>query len=424
MTRLNRYALSAAMLSAALLLALTGASQQPSLTEAPAGFDNLTNGMVDQATHDTDRSTFFEEVDTPTNGLGPVFNGTSCAGCHSTPVSGITVDGTSGTTLEHREGHTDGSGNFVNPNIVINNGAGVIANRSLVNTFATCPAAQETADPTTEPIQAQRITVNTLGDGFVEAVPDATFLAIALGQRLLTGGKIHGQAIQVPLLEAPGKTRIGRFGWKDQQASLLSFSGDAYLNEQGITSRLLPEDVTEVCDSPDVQDPEDSGAAGSADIDHFAQFMRATKVPPVDSTLASQPDAVAGSRIFEAIGCSMCHVRTMVTAPPGTMINGGTFQVPDALGSKIIHPYGDFLLHDIGTGDGIVQNGPQSTANKLRTAPLWGLRTRTNLMHDGNSTTPSDAILRHAGEASAVIGRYKLLTPTQQSRLLKFLGSL
>ncbi len=94
------------------------------------------------------------------------------------------------------------------------------------------------------------------------------------------------------------------------------------------------------------------------------------------------------------------------------------------MGNKIIHPYSDFLLHDVGTGDGIVQDGPQSTANKLRTAPLWGLRTRTNLMHDGKSTTPSDAILRHGGEASAVIGRYKLLTPTQQSQLLKFLGSL
>ncbi len=413
------------MLCAALLLALAGASQQPTLTEAPAGFDNLTNGMIDQITHDNDRTSFFEEVDTPANGLGPVYNGTSCAGCHSALVNGVSVDGSSGTTAEHRAGHTDASGNFVNPDVVINGGASVIADRSLINSFATCPQAQETT-PSTETIQALRMTVSTLGDGFVEAVPDSTLLAIAQRQAFLTGGLIHGQAIEVPLLEAPGETRIGRFGWKDQHASVLGFAGDAYLNEQGITNRFFPEDVTEVCDSPDVADPEDPpGADGLADIDHFARFIRATKVPPIDLTAASQPDAVAGSRIFDAIGCGTCHTRTMVTAPPGTVMNGGTYTVPDALGNKIIHPFSDFLLHDVGTGDGIVQNGPQSTANKLRTTPLWGLRVRSStLMHDGKSTSYYSAILRHGGEASLVIMRYKLLTPTQQSQVQKFLGSL
>ncbi len=114
----------------------------------------------------------------------------------------------------------------------------------------------------------------------------------------------------------------------------------------------------------------------------------------------------------------------MVTAPPGTSLNGGTYQVPEAIGNKIIHPYGDFLLHNIGTGDGIVQNGGQSTANKVRTAPLWGLRTRTQLMHDGGSTTVDGAILRHGGEATFVTRTYKLLPPAQKAQLLKFLSSL
>jgi hypothetical protein len=58
-------------------------------------------------------------------------------------------------------------------------------------------------------------------------------------------------------------------GWKDQHASQLSFAGDAYLNEMGITNRLQPTEITTLCDT--VKDPEDTpGADGLADIDHFA----------------------------------------------------------------------------------------------------------------------------------------------------------
>lgn len=108
----------------------------------------------------------------------------------------------------------------------------------------------------------------------------------------------------------------------------------------------------------------------------------------------------------------------------GTLINGGAFRVPPALGNKIIHPFSDFLLHNVGTGDGIVQNGGQSTANKLRTPPLWGLRTRNRLMHDGNTLTRNDAILRHAGEATGVTNNYRALSNTQKNQLITFLNSL
>ncbi len=419
MTKNSKWLAVSALVACTALMMVASMDDTQSATEAPTGFDNLTNGLVEQATHDNDRTTFFQEVDTKKHGLGPVFNGTSCAGCHSTPLSGG-----GSTTTEVRSGHTDQDGNFVNPTVVIDDGKDVITGRSLINAFATCPRAQETV-PSTETIHALRMSVNTLGDGFVEAVPDQTLLGIAQSQLSQTRGLIHGQAIQVPVLEAPGETRIGRFGWKDQQASLLSFAADAYLNEQGITNRLLGEDVTEVCESPEIADPEDTpGSDGLSDIDHFARFIRAAKAPPVDATLASQPDAQAGSRLFDAVGCSFCHVRTMQTAPAGTMINGGTFTVPDALGNKIIHPFSDFLLHDVGSGDGIVQNGGQSSANKLRTPPLWGVRLRTKLMHDGASTSFSDAILRHAGEATVVVNRYRSLSNTQQQQLIKFLESL
>jgi CxxC motif-containing protein (DUF1111 family) len=117
-------------------------------------------------------------------------------------------------------------------------------------------------------------------------------------------------------------------------------------------------------------------------------------------------------------------VQSITTAPAGTVIDGGMFTVPDALGDKIIHPYGDFLLHDIGTGDGIVQVGPQDTANKLRTAPLWGLRTKPRFMHDLKSLSLEDAISRHEGEAREPAKRFKELSPEERAALLTFLKTL
>jgi len=257
----------------------------------------------------------------------------------------------------------------------------------------------------------------------VEAIDDSTLLAIAQQQPDLSDGRIHGEAIQVPVLEAPGQTRIGRFGWKDQHSSLLSFIGDAYLNEMGVTNRLRPHDTTTI--GKTTTDPEDvPDNLGLADIDHFAEFVRGTKVPPRDATLARTPDALAGQALFAKIGCNTCHVSSITTAPAGTVINGGAFSVPEALGNKIIHPYSDFLLHDVGTGDGIVQNPPQDTANKLRTAALWGLRTRPRYMHDLRSLTLQDAIERHEGEAEHVERRFRELSPTEKQQLFTFLNSL
>jgi CxxC motif-containing protein (DUF1111 family) len=269
---------------------------------------------------------------------------------------------------------------FVNPTVDINDGVDTIGGRSIINDRAICPQAQEHVGDS-EDVRTLRAVLNTLGDGFVEAVSDRTFLAIAAAQARETHGLIHGEAIQVPILEAPGLLGVGKFGWKDQNPTILSFSGDAYLNEMGVTNRLKPKDVTSVCKV--TADPEDKpDQLGLADIDHFAQFIRGTQAPPRDEMLAATPDAEAGQYSFRTIGCNTCHVETLITEHSGRLINGGTYKVPDALGDKIIHPYGDFLLHDVGTGDGIVQVGPQDTANKLRTAPLWGLHIKARFMHE------------------------------------------
>jgi CxxC motif-containing protein (DUF1111 family) len=381
-------------------------SQAPA--EAPAGFDNLSNGFTTQTQFDADRDTFEEREDID-EGLGPVFNAQGCAECHQSPVTGAISQVT-----ELRAGHFDGV-NFVDH-----------PGGSLINDRAIDASIQERVFGGNE-VRTFRSSLNTLGDGFVEAIDSNTLVAIANGQP----AGMRGQFIEVPVGEAGGLTRGGRFGWKNQHASLLSFSADAYLNEMGITSVLQPTENTSNGNSTanfdEATDPEDPAVPGSPhgeDVDAFTRFMRASKAPPRDTALAATADAQAGSSLFNQVGCNICHVRNINTAPPGTVINRGAFTVPAALGNKVIHPFGDFLLHNVGTGDGIVQNGGQSTRNKLRTPPLWGVRTRGRLMHDGETLNRNEAILRHAGEATAVINNYRNLTTNQKNQLITFLNSL
>jgi CxxC motif-containing protein (DUF1111 family) len=402
---------------------------QQTATEAPAGFftptlasnpgtQSFSNGLTEPNgdTFALDQAVF-ETVHDASTGLGPLFNATSCVGCHQNPVSG----GASQIT-EIRVGHRDDSGTFVNPTVIINDGKNSVGGRSLINDRAICAQAEEHV-PESENIRTLRAVLNTLGDGFVEAIDDNTLIAIAQGQPAQSGGLIQGEVIQVPVLESPGQTRVGRFGWKNQHGSLLSFIADAYLNEMGVTSRLKPVDSTTVCKGS--QDPEDHpDSLGLADIDHFAQFIRGTQAPPRDDVIAMTPDAQAGQKLFESTGCNICHVESITTAAEGVPINGGMFTVQEALANKVIHPFGDFLLHDVGTGDGIVQAGPQDTAEKMRTAPLWGLRTKSRYMHDLTSLTLEDAIARHKGEARRVTHHFNALTSTQRQQLITFLKSL
>src|SRR3954471_20302967 len=391
---------------------------QSGATQAPAGFDNLTNGFSTQAQFDADRATF-EERDEIADGLGPVYNAQSCAECHQSPVTGA-----GSQVSELRAGHLDVFGNFVDA-----------PGGSLINDRAVNARIQERV-PGTEDIRAFRMSTNVLGDGFVEAINSNAIIAIANAQPGQSSGQIAGQFIQVPVLEAPGNVRVGRFGWKNQNSSLLSFSADAYLNEVGITNRLLLTENTSLGNSVAAFDPVPDtalcadgsgricGEDSDQDIEAFARFMRSTKAPPRDTALAATADAIAGSNLFNAIGCNICHVTSITTSSAGTSINGGALTVSAALGNKIIHPYSDFLLHNIGTGDGIVQNGGASTRNKVRTQPLWGVRTHDRHMHDGATLTFSESILRHGGEATFVINNYRSLNATQQNQIVTFLKSL
>jgi CxxC motif-containing protein (DUF1111 family) len=375
--------------------ALTAAS------EAPTGFDGLTNGFVTQAEMD-EAAEEFQGPETIADGLGPIFNAAGCGECHMQPVRGG-----SSQINERRAGRFDGTTFFEHPG------------GSLIQDRATHPSIQETVLPGHNVI-ALRASLSVLGDGFVEAIDSNVLNNLANSQP----SGLRGQFIQVPVFES-GTNRGGRFGWKNQQASLLSFAADAYKNEMGITSPLQPDENTfngvvlgpEFDPIPGLEDDGD-------DVELFAVFMRATKAPPVDAARAATADAQAGSNLFNQIGCATCHVRNFTTVAPGTAINGGEFIVPAALGNKVIHPFSDFLLHDVGTGDGIVQNGGANTRNKLRTVPLWGLRTRGRFLHDGLAMSVEAAILRHAGQATSVRQAFEGLSTTNKNRLLAFLNSL
>src|SRR5215469_12539976 len=428
--------ISLTALTLAFIAPVFAAPIPPPATEAPTGFDNRSNGLVDEATHQADLAQF-DDVEQVASGLGPLFNAQSCRECHQNPVSGAASQV---TVL--RVGHLDRDGHFQNPRIPIAHGADVITGRSLVNDRGICPEIQERV-PDTETVRTTRVSVSLFGDGFVEAVADQTLIELARQQCNATHGRICGQVIEVPIVEAPGQMGVGRFGWKDQHASVLSFVADSYLNEMGITNPLQPEEVTRLCNT--APEPNDMrGPDGLFGIDRLARFVRALKAPSRDQGLAAVPPAQRGSELFDKVGCASCHVRALRTAAAGTRIDGGTFVIPPPLGSITFHPYGDFLLHDIGTGDGIVQTSPEhygrlvsqqmsnylskqhleSTQNKVRTAPLWGVRLRSRLMHDGASLTLRDAITRHKGEAQDESRRFDRLSKQDQEALLAFLQSL
>jgi CxxC motif-containing protein (DUF1111 family) len=343
------------------------------------------------------------------DGLGPVFNAAGCGECHGTPMIGG-----SSQVVEKRAGFLR-NGMFFDPP-----GGSLIQDRSID------PRVQEFV-PRGADVVAFRASLSILGLGFVEAISNETLDRIRERQPF----DVRGRLINVPILEAPGKTRVGRFGWKNQQASLLSFSADAYVNEMGITSPMQRDEnsfngnATAAAQYDNVP----LGAPGNVDdegvdVALFALFMRSTAAPPRDVALATKSDAVNGSRLFDRIGCGTCHTPTIVTASPGTPINGGTLKVAKALGNKTIHPFSDFLLHDVGTGDGIVQNGGQATRNMLRTVPLWGLRARGRFMHDLQSLSLTDAIRRHGNQARDARVRFDNLNRVEEDQLLAFLMSL
>jgi len=372
---------------------------RPSASPAAAG-DALTGLTAAQRTLFTDGQKDFSEEETVSDGLGPVFNERSCAACHSVPATGggsrravtrfstrtngvydpLTALGGS-LRQDHAIGLPDGSPHIFRPEIV----------------------------PALATIIVRRRTTPLFGLGFVDATADADFIALAATQAS-RGDGVTGRVNMVDNIRAGMKT-AGKFGWKAQVPSLFQFSGDAYVNEMGITTPDFPNEncpqgnCAELSFNP-VPGINDDGSGPVL----LTNFMTLLAAPP---RATQNRDTDDGEATFEQIGCTACHVATLHT---------GSSPIA-ALDRKTYHPYSDFLIHDMGALGDDLEMG-DSTGKEMRTAPLWGLRFITTYLHDGRANTLDQAILAHDGEARAARDRFANLNATVKAKLMAFLNSL
>lgn len=262
--------------------------------------------------------------------------------------------------------------------------------------------------PAAATITVRRRTTPLFGLGLVDATPDSDFIAAAAQQA--RGGGVTGRVNMVDNIRAGMKT-VGKFGWKAQVPSLFQFSGDAYLNEMGITTADFP---NESCPQGNCAELAFNPAPGINDDGSgpiaLTNFMSLLAAPPRGTITG---DVTAGEATFERIGCTACHTATQRT---------GSNPIA-ALDRKTYHPYSDFLLHDMGAlGDGLEMGN--STGREMRTAPLWGLRFINNYLHDGRARTLDQAILAHDGQARSARDQYVALAADPKSKLIAFLNSL
>jgi CxxC motif-containing protein (DUF1111 family) len=343
----------------------------------------------------------FTEVETVEEGLGPAFNGSSCAVCHSVPAIGG-----AGVVAEVRAARRDEHGEFIE--LAPTSG-------SLFQIFSIPTHTCQPVIPPEANVISRRVPIPLFGAGLVEAIPDDTLLALDdAGDRNRDG--ISGRAAIITDI-ATGRRRVGRFGWKAQHATLLAFAGDAYRNEMGITNDLFPDELAfgisaeqmKRCDP--IPDPEDHAdrrtrRRGIDNFESFMKFLAPAARAPIDDGVR------AGEAVFAAAGCASCHVPSLQTGPNANPV----FHL------KVVPLFSDLLLHDVGTGDGIRQEAAEP--HEFRTPALWGLRLRRPLLHDGSAATIEDAIDRHGGEATAARQRFAALPGDQRGLLLAFLKSL
>jgi CxxC motif-containing protein (DUF1111 family) len=403
---------AAASVFGALAIALVAGL--PGNTPAPNFGDPLAGLTTSQLARFQAGVTEFTDPEMISDGLGPVFNaplgvsaanGVACSTCHTDPVAG----GGSSTQFETRFGQI--TGGVFDPLVTL--GGSLIQNQGIGNGPWGFNFVREVVPPQAN-VVAKRRTTPLFGLGLVEALSDETLLMIA-AQQQFQSRQTAGRASIVldPTIAdpTPTQTRVGRFGWKAQHAVLLTFAGDAYLNEMGITTPLFP---TENCPQgncailafnpvPGINDTNTS-------LQQFSDFMAFLARPPVQPC---PPAGRGGDMLFAALGCAFCHMPTMQTGPsPVAALNHVQF-----------HPFSDFLLHDMGSlGDGIVQGGTGAT--EMRTAPLWGLRNVSAFLHDGRATTVEAAILAHDGQGRPARDRFAQLQPGDKARLVAYLKSL
>lgn len=273
-----------------------------------------------------------------------------------------------------------------------------------------------------------RIATSVLGDGLVEAVPDATLLEYAQTDLRTVDGRrrhdfgIHGHAARAPFggdANRGGTGTVSRFGWKAQNESMVKFVGEAYNVELGVSNDLFPGERDEDPHCQFASVPNDTMHMDDADplemisdMEKLAMFMRFSALPtPAHDTAA----ILHGRDLFTEVGCATCHRPTLTT---------GTSPVA-ALDHQTFSAYSDFLVHDMGAlGDGVSQGSAGPT--EFRTAPLAGMGSRRFLLHDGRTTDLVQAIAAHGmrgSEAAAVVNRFNWLSVADQNAVLLFVRS-
>jgi CxxC motif-containing protein (DUF1111 family) len=416
-----------ALVTANLLVAGAAQGGGPLPDPQPAAGEPLLGLTQDQLDRFELGGTMFDRDFIAAEGLGPIFNQNSCGACHVSPRGGT------GTIKVLRAGKLDGGG--FDP---LEDFGG-----SLFQLESIDPGCAEEPPPDAN-VSAARVTNGMMGYGLVEAIPDADILAI---QDTPPSPDVSGVAHMVPAFEDPigSPLRVGRFGWKAQVPTVLTFSSDAALQEIGLTNRFLPfdndpngiaapalVDCDPIPDDPTGVTYEDGLNFGNGVdkefIDVVTDFQRFMTQPP-----QTPRSGMIGEAFFNQIGCADCHVATFTTSNDPSL--------EDALRNKVIQPYSDFLLHDMGlNGDGIEQGA--AGQRELKTPPLWGLRLRQELWHNGQFADPTrvvDAIANHDdgvisearfaarrffnddGEGNPVPGG---LSSGERTRVLNFLNSL
>lgn len=382
----------------------------------------------------------------PGTGLGPTFNGNSCAQCHAQPAIGGSSPGLTSpqnaianpqvalATLDSATNQvpsfitTDGpvrEARFIrNPNGTLDGGVHALYTIKGRSDAPGCNLNQPNfAAALANRNVIFRIPTPLFGLGLVESTPDATLQA----NLNATASARASLGIGGVFNTSGNDGTITRFGWKAQNKSLLMFVGEAYNVEQGVSNEMFPNERSAVAGCVFNNSPEDlthmlnhdgstvgTAAEMSSDVVNFAIFSRLL-APPTPA--ASTSSTMHGASLFSAVGCALCHSPMLKTGnSPYTGMSNVSYS-----------PYSDFALHHMGGGlaDGIHQGAAGS--DQFRTAPLWGLGQRLFFLHDGRTSDLIQAIQSHGSsgsEANLVIRRYNSLTPAQKQDLLNFLRSL
>jgi CxxC motif-containing protein (DUF1111 family) len=378
-----------------LLFSVLAEAQQRRPQPTPLAGDSLPGLNAAQQAAFVDARGDFTEIETVSEGLGPVFNERSCVVCHAAPAPG----GGSRRLVTRFATRTNGA---FDP--LTSLGGSLVQDHAIGPPDGSTHPFRPERVPQQATIVVRRRSTPLFGLGLVDATSDATFLSLA-GR-----GDTPGRINLVDNIRAGMKT-VGKFGWKAQVPSLFQFAGDAYLNEMGITSADFP---NENCPQGNCAELQFNPAPGINDdgsgVAALATFMSYLAPPPRGAQTA---DVNAGETVFNRAGCNSCHLATL---------HSGSNPVA-ALDHQTYHPYSDFLIHDMGAlGDNLEMG--DAKAREMRTAPLWGLRFVQTYLHDGRANTLDEAILGHDGQARASRDRYAALAPDDKSKLIAFLRSL